>query len=209
MSNLVKEKAPVFPISKVKKIAKCDPEYVITSNVAISATAFAAELFVQNLVEESLVLAQLNSKGKTSLRLSLNSIEECVEKRDNFRFLEDAIKQLKKNSALDKKRELNMQPGRSDQEVVIEEPELHEDDGVEEEEEEDEVSEEEEDEVSEEEEPVHNEELLDDSKDQQNDKSTRSVASLLSRFQYKSALDVGEHSDSSDIEVDHTKSTDP
>ena len=209
MSNLVKEKAPVFPISKVKKIAKCDPEYVITSNVAISATAFAAELFVQNLVEESLVLAQLNSKGKTSLRLSLNSIEECVEKRDNFRFLEDAIKQLKKNSALDKKRELNMHPGRSDQEIVIEEPELHEDDGVEEEEEEDEVSEEEEDEVSEEEEPVHNEELLDDSKDQQNDKSTRSVASLLSRFQYKSALDVGEHSDSSDIEVDHTKSTDP
>ncbi|CAI4287672.1 CMF_HP2_G0004660.mRNA.1.CDS.1 [Saccharomyces cerevisiae] len=201
MSNLVKEKAPVFPISKVKKIAKCDPEYVITSNVAISATAFAAELFVQNLVEESLVLAQLNSKGKTSLRLSLNSIEECVEKRDSFRFLEDAIKQLKKNSALDKKRELNMQPGRSDQEVVIEEPELHEDDGVEEEEEEDEVSEEEE--------PVHNEELLDDSKDQQNDKSTRSVASLLSRFQYKSALDVGEHSDSSDIEVDHMKSTDP
>ncbi|QHS71834.1 DNA polymerase epsilon noncatalytic subunit [Saccharomyces paradoxus] len=199
MSDLVKEKAPAFPISKVKKIAKCDPEYVITSNAAVSATAFAAELFVQNLVEESLVLAQLNSKGKTSLRLSLNSIEECVEKKENFRFLEDVIKQLKKNSALDKKRELKRQPGRDDQEAAEEEPELHEDGGIEDEEESEE---------SEQEEPVNEEELLDDSKDYQNDKSKPSVTSLLSRFQYKSTLDVGEHSDSSDFETDHAKSTD-
>ena len=199
MSDLVKEKAPAFPISKVKKIAKCDPEYVITSNAAVSATAFAAELFVQNLVEESLVLAQLNSKGKTSLRLSLNSIEECVEKKENFRFLEDVIKQLKKNSALDKKRELKRQPGRDDQEAAEEEPELHEDGGIEDEEESEE---------SEQEEPVNEEELLDDSKDYQNDKSKPSVTSLLSRFQYKSTLDVGEDSDSSDFETDHAKSAD-
>ncbi|CAI4056143.1 DNA polymerase epsilon noncatalytic subunit SKDI_02G3850 [Saccharomyces kudriavzevii IFO 1802] len=202
MPDLVKDKAPTFPISKVKKIAKCDPEYIITSNAAVSATAFAAELFVQNLVEESLVLAQLNSKGKTSLRLSLNSIEECVEKKENFRFLEDVIKQLKKNSSLNKMRELGKQPGSDNQQADEEEPQLHQDDD----ESEDEGAEDdEEDDGSEQEEPAHQEELIDDREIDEDDKPPRSVATLLSRFQYKSTLDAGERSDSSDHETDEGK----
>ncbi|CAI4060481.1 hypothetical protein SUVZ_04G4870 [Saccharomyces uvarum] len=204
MSDLVREKAPAFPISKVKKIAKCDPEYVITSNAAVSATAFAAELFVQNLVEESLVLAQLNSRGKSSLRLSLASIEECVEKRENFRFLEDVIKQLKKNSIHDKKGQLGRQPDLNNQQVAKEEPQPHQDDDESAEIEEDE----DEDEDEEEEEPVQEEELMDDHGGHREDKPTRGVAGLLSRFQYQSAPDTGDHSGSSDMETYDGKSID-
>ncbi|KOH00588.1 DNA polymerase epsilon noncatalytic subunit [Saccharomyces eubayanus] len=206
MSDLVREKAPAFPISKVKKIAKCDPEYVITSNAAVSATAFAAELFVQNLVEESLVLAQLNSRGKSSLRLSLASIEECVEKRENFRFLEDVIKQLKKNSIHDKKGQLGRQPDLDDQQVAKEElqPDQDDDEGAEIEEDE----EDEEEQEPEEDDSVQEEELMDDHEGNKDDKPTRSVAGLLSRFQYQSAPDTGEHSGSSDVETYDGKSID-
>lgn len=82
--------------------------------------------------------------------------------------------------------------------ALKEDPKLHNDIGTEDEEE---------NEVSEQEEPVHEEELLDDGKEQQDDKPTRSVASLLSRFQYKSALDVGDDSDTSDFETDNAKNT--
>lgn len=48
----VQKAAPRLPISKVKRIAKCDPEHMLTSQSATVAVAFATELFVQVFSEE-------------------------------------------------------------------------------------------------------------------------------------------------------------
>lgn len=90
---------PRFPLSKVKKIAKCDSEYIITSNAAIVATAFATELFVQSLTEDGLSMAHLQqgkkSKNKNNAskqaRLTLDNIIESVQRKEQYYFLEDVI----------------------------------------------------------------------------------------------------------------------
>lgn len=91
---------PRFPLSKVKKIAKCDKDYIITSNAAIVATAFATELFVQCLVEEGLSMAHLQQGKKKSTnknnmtkqaKLTLDDLIVCVERKEEYHFLEDVI----------------------------------------------------------------------------------------------------------------------
>ena len=106
---------PRFPLSKIKKIAKCDKDYIITSNAAIVATAFATELFIQSLTEDGLSMSYLqqdkksmkrNSKKKKiitandndtkdtttkQVRLTLDNLIESVQRNEQFYFLEDVI----------------------------------------------------------------------------------------------------------------------
>lgn len=93
-------KNPRFPLSKVKKIAKCDKDYIITSNAAIVATAFAAELFVQSLAEDGLSMGMLQSERKAGgtaknkskqVRLTLDDLIETVQRKQEYYFLEDTI----------------------------------------------------------------------------------------------------------------------
>lgn len=92
-----KRNAPHLPISKLKKIARSDPDYIITSSNAFVATAFATELFVQSLTEEMLALSHLSNKSANtkSLRLTYNHLSECVSRKENFQFLEDVIPKTK------------------------------------------------------------------------------------------------------------------
>lgn len=108
-----KQILPRFPLSKIKKIAKCDKEYIITSNAAIVAISFAAELFIQSLAENGLSMSYLqqdkrsmkrNSKKITNIadngssgammkqvRLTLDGLIESVQRNEQFYFLEDVI----------------------------------------------------------------------------------------------------------------------
>ncbi|KAG0669394.1 DNA-directed DNA polymerase epsilon, subunit C [Maudiozyma exigua] len=90
---------PRLPLSKAKKIAKMDSEYLLTANAAIVATTFATELFVQSLVENALAMNQLNhnnrnnkkDQNKKNARLTYNDIAESVQRLECFQFLEDVI----------------------------------------------------------------------------------------------------------------------
>lgn len=108
-----KQILPRFPLSKIKKIAKCDQEYIITSNTAIVATSFATELFIQALTEDGLSMSYLqqdkkfmkrNSNNMTTtvdngssdttrkqVRLTLDNLIESVQRNEQFYFLEDVI----------------------------------------------------------------------------------------------------------------------
>lgn len=92
-----KRNAPHLPISKLKKIARSDPDYIITSSNAFVATAFATELFVQSLTEEMLALSHLSNKSAStkSVRLTYNNLSECVTRKENFQFLEDVVPKTK------------------------------------------------------------------------------------------------------------------
>lgn len=94
----LKEFFPQLPVSKVKKIARSDPEHLLTSNNAFVATAFATEIFVKAVTEEMLAQSQLsgkNNKDSKTLRLTYNDMAECVAKKDQFRFLEDVVPRTK------------------------------------------------------------------------------------------------------------------
>ncbi|CAB4254558.1 some similarities with Saccharomyces cerevisiae YJL065C DLS1 Subunit of ISW2/yCHRAC chromatin accessibility complex along with Itc1p, Isw2p, and Dpb4p [Maudiozyma barnettii] len=97
---------PRLPLSKAKKIAKMDSEYLLTANAAMVATTFATELFVQSLVESALAMNQLNrnNKNKTdpqkvkSARLTYNDLAESVLRKECFQFLEDVIPKVQPQS---------------------------------------------------------------------------------------------------------------
>lgn len=93
----LKEFFPQLPISKVKKVARSDPEYLLTSNNAFVATAFATEIFIKALTEEMLAQSQLSGKNKDSksIRLTYNDLAECVSKKNQFMFLEDVVPRTK------------------------------------------------------------------------------------------------------------------
>lgn len=93
----LKRTQPRLPISKVKKIAKSDPDYILTAGNAFMAVAFAAELFVQSLTEEMIQLSYLSSKssGSKSVRLSYQHMSECVARKENYQFLEDVVPRTK------------------------------------------------------------------------------------------------------------------
>ncbi|CCK69285.1 DNA polymerase epsilon noncatalytic subunit KNAG_0C01710 [Huiozyma naganishii CBS 8797] len=100
---------PRLPLSKVKRIAKADPEHTMLSSTAVVATAFATELFLGALVEDSLLMNHLrvqhSARGKAAtaaaaaaaaggakqLRLGYRDVLECVQRKEQFQFLEDAI----------------------------------------------------------------------------------------------------------------------
>lgn len=93
----LKEFFPQLPVSKVKRIARSDPEYMLTSNNAFVASAFATEIFVQALTEEMLAQSQLakgNKESKT-IRLTYNDLAECVAQKEQYRFLEDVVPRTK------------------------------------------------------------------------------------------------------------------
>ncbi|AQZ16169.1 DPB3 (YBR278W) and DLS1 (YJL065C) [Zygosaccharomyces parabailii] len=93
----LKEFFPRLPVSKVKRIARSDPEYLLTSNNAFVASAFATEIFVQALTEEMLAQSQLSNKNKDSktIRLTYNDLAECVARKEQYRFLEDVVPRTK------------------------------------------------------------------------------------------------------------------
>ncbi|QLL33868.1 hypothetical protein HG536_0F01930 [Torulaspora globosa] len=93
----LKRTQPRLPISKVKKIAKSDPDYILTAGNAFMAVAFAAELFVQSLTEEMIQLSYLSSKSSNSksVRLSYQHLSECVARKENYLFLEDVVPKTK------------------------------------------------------------------------------------------------------------------
>ncbi|QLQ78479.1 hypothetical protein HG537_0A07260 [Torulaspora globosa] len=93
----LKRTQPRLPISKVKKIAKSDPDYVLTAGNAFIAVAFAAELFVQSITEEMIQLSYLSSKpnNSKSVRLSYQHLSECVARKENYQFLEDVVPRTK------------------------------------------------------------------------------------------------------------------
>ncbi|QLG72150.1 hypothetical protein HG535_0C05040 [Zygotorulaspora mrakii] len=97
IAEQLRKVSPHLPISKLKKIARSDPEYILTSSSAFVAAAFATELFVQSITEEMLALSHLSSKnvnGKNT-RLTYESMSECVSRKENYQFLEDVIPKTK------------------------------------------------------------------------------------------------------------------
>lgn len=91
----IKSLMPRLPLSKVKKIAKMDSEYILTANTAMVATTFATELFVQSLVESALAMNQLNQNNRNkqtkNSRLTYNDLAQSVVRKECFQFLEDGI----------------------------------------------------------------------------------------------------------------------
>ncbi|CUS21086.1 LAQU0S02e05556g1_1 [Lachancea quebecensis] len=87
----VQKAAPRLPISKVKRIAKCDPEHMLTSQSATAAVAFATELFVQVFSEEGFARSQLERPAGARLTLRYDDLAACVASSDRFAFLGDVI----------------------------------------------------------------------------------------------------------------------
>ncbi|BAO40732.1 DNA polymerase epsilon subunit C [Kluyveromyces marxianus] len=94
-----KQNLPRLPISKCKKIARTDPEYMLTSQTAFAATAFSTELFVQMLAEETCSLAQIHNKTKT-LRLNYEDLSTTIRNLDKFQFLSDVVPQTENLASL-------------------------------------------------------------------------------------------------------------
>lgn len=80
-----------LPLSKVKKIAKMDEDYVVTSQHAMVAVTHATELFIQSMVEQATMLNHLRNPKNKQVRLTLEDLQQCVNRRDEFKFLEDTI----------------------------------------------------------------------------------------------------------------------
>ncbi|CAR30483.1 DNA polymerase epsilon noncatalytic subunit [Lachancea thermotolerans CBS 6340] len=87
----VQKAAPRLPISKVKRIAKCDPEHMLTSQSATAAVAFATELFVQVFSEEGFARSQLERPAGARLTLRYDDLSACVASSDRFAFLADVV----------------------------------------------------------------------------------------------------------------------
>lgn len=94
-----KSKLPRIPISKCKKIARTDPEYILTSQAAFAATAFTTELFIQMLAEETCSLAQIHKQTKT-LRLNYEDLSTAIRNLDKFQFLSDVVPQTENLASL-------------------------------------------------------------------------------------------------------------
>ncbi|KAH7584029.1 hypothetical protein J7295_03231 [Nakaseomyces glabratus] len=101
-----------FPISKMRMIAKNDPEYLECTKDALIATAFATELFVQTLTYETLIVNgsvpygdgnfQQEPKPEPStpinsdeLLLDYKSLSESIALVDHFQFLADIVPRTK------------------------------------------------------------------------------------------------------------------
>lgn len=94
LQNL-KMNSPHLPLSKIKKIAKTDPEFLMTSHGAFIATSFATELFIQLFTEKTLSLSQLHSKKNKNKRLVYADMAECVSKFEEYQFLGDVVPKTK------------------------------------------------------------------------------------------------------------------
>ncbi|SCV05180.1 LANO_0H01816g1_1 [Lachancea nothofagi CBS 11611] len=90
-ADALKKAAPKLPLSKVKRIAKTDPDYTITSQSAIAAVAFATELFVQVLTEEGLARSQLEKSSGSRLTLRYENLAAVVASSERFAFLSDVL----------------------------------------------------------------------------------------------------------------------
>ncbi|CCC67481.1 hypothetical protein NCAS_0A09230 [Naumovozyma castellii] len=102
---------PTLSVDIVGKIARNDPEYMETSDDALVATAFATELFIKTLTNESLLMADFhptnnamngqsseNNDGTNnddSNTLTYDNLSYCVKKKGNFQFLGDLIPMTK------------------------------------------------------------------------------------------------------------------
>ncbi|AMD19297.1 HBR396Wp [Eremothecium sinecaudum] len=94
----IKGLAPRLPISKCKRIAKTDPDYIIQTQSAYIATAFATELFVQAFSEEAIAMAQLESKkpvNRKQVRLTYSDLARVVARVGKFNFLSDVVPETK------------------------------------------------------------------------------------------------------------------
>ncbi|CCF55804.1 hypothetical protein KAFR_0A03690 [Kazachstania africana CBS 2517] len=115
INEIIKQNTPRLPISKVKRIARMDPEYLMTANSAITATAFATELFIQALTEDAIMMNHFSSNGKNKQpRLSYNDLVSSATKKETFQFLEDVIPKIKKVSTTTNKKPVNQNTTNSD-----------------------------------------------------------------------------------------------
>lgn len=73
----------VFPLSRIKKIVKLDPEAFNTSNISLELIGLATESFLKSLSFNSLQFAK-NSKRKTLMK---NDISQAIERSPQFSFL--------------------------------------------------------------------------------------------------------------------------
>lgn len=90
-ADKAKSSRPHLPVSKCKRIAKTDPDCILTSQAAYVATAFATELFIQNFVEEAMLVSQLEKNNAKSVRLTYDNLAKCVSRLDKFMFLGDVV----------------------------------------------------------------------------------------------------------------------
>ncbi|AGO12202.1 AaceriAEL159Wp [[Ashbya] aceris (nom. inval.)] len=97
MEDKGKAAMPRLPISKCKRIAKTDPDYIMTTQAAYIATAFATELFVQAISEDAMAQAQLDGRraGGKAARLTYNDLARTVAREERYAFLADVIPETK------------------------------------------------------------------------------------------------------------------
>ncbi|SSD58615.1 uncharacterized protein SCODWIG_00376 [Saccharomycodes ludwigii] len=102
-----------LPLSKIKRIAKTDPEYILTSQQAYILTGLATQLFIEKFVEDITLQSQLSYAGNKSkskakskiksingasnnnIRLTYEDISNVVAKVDKYQFLGDIIPETK------------------------------------------------------------------------------------------------------------------
>lgn len=82
----------VFPVARVRKIAKLDPEVKTLSKEALQLVVKSAELALSKLGKESVKVARLENRRT----LMAQDVAHVCAHREAFRFLKDDIKDLTK-----------------------------------------------------------------------------------------------------------------
>lgn len=100
------DSAMSLPLSKIKKIAKMDPEFKAASNSAIYATGVATELFVQYLVEHATMQAKMEKRKK----IQYKDLSTSVSAQDSLRFLADTIPKTQQVGKAIKENTINLTP---------------------------------------------------------------------------------------------------
>lgn len=113
------DSAMSLPLSKIKKIAKMDPEFKAASNSAIYATGVATELFVQYLVEHATMQAKMEKRKK----IQYKDLSNSVAAQDSLRFLADTIPKAQQIGKAIKDNTINLSPEDQIKYGVEQEPE--------------------------------------------------------------------------------------
>ncbi|ODQ82227.1 hypothetical protein BABINDRAFT_158867 [Babjeviella inositovora NRRL Y-12698] len=76
-----------LPVSRIKKILKCDPMYVSSSNTAVFSTAVATELFIQYFTEQASLIARADKRKKVQYK----DFATAVQSIEQLHFLSDTV----------------------------------------------------------------------------------------------------------------------
>ena len=91
-SNSADSNDLVFPVARIRKIAKLDPEVKTLSKEALQLVVKSAELALAKLGHESVKVARLENRRT----LMASDVAHVCSHREAFRFLKDDIKDLTK-----------------------------------------------------------------------------------------------------------------